>query len=107
MKKNRNKRCYLSGKIGGLKRAKVEANFARARYQVFLKGYTPISPWPAHLPEKAPYWMHMICDIAVLFTCDAIALMPNCTLSKGSKIEWRIAKALNKQIIHLYSPEYL
>lgn len=47
------------------------------------------------------YADYMKADIKELIKCDCICMLPNWKSSNGAKLEYRIAKALNMQIIFL------
>ncbi len=93
------KRVYNSGKISGLPFSTVQNKFEQSDILIRRMGYKAINPLKNKLPNNAPWWLHMIFDIALLLTCRAIYLQSDWNESKGAKIEYKIAQFLKFKII--------
>lgn len=93
-------RVYISGKITGLDPEKAKGHFARASELVEKLGYKPVNPM-VEVPFDPEYkWEdYMLKDIALLFGCDAILMLPNWEDSKGAKIEHAIAQLHGLQVL--------
>lgn len=95
------KNCYISGKITGLPRDEVHANFERGADVVRLLGYNAINPITKISSLLDDDWKgHMLEDIALLFDCDSIYLLDNWIFSDGARIEFAIAGVLKKEILY-------
>lgn len=94
----KNKKCYNSGKIGGLTYLEAYNNFERADREISGMGFTPINPIVLGLKPSRPYWLHIAYDILLLSRCGQIYMQRNWESSKGSRIEFNVAKFLGKQI---------
>ena len=87
------KNCYISGPISGV--PNFHQVFERASAKVAALGYSPVCPVALGLPDKAPYWAHMVWDIGLLVLFCRVAYFQNgWDLSRGARKEHRIAKAL-------------
>lgn len=96
-------KVYISGPISGYNDEKTQALFAQAAAQVRSLGHEPVSPLSNGLHASAPWEMHMVADIKLLFDCLGIYLLKGWEKSKGSRIEAVIAKEHGLEII--YQPE--
>lgn len=85
-------KIYVSGKISGLPIVEVREKFEKAKRYLETLGYEVVSPLDNGLPEGATWAEHMIADIALLFTCDAIYMLSDWLSSKGAMIEKSIAQ---------------
>lgn len=95
---DKNRKCYNSGKIGGLSYLEAYNNFKKADLEILSMGFTPINPIILGLKSSRPYWMHMVWDILLLSRCKHIYLQQNWKSSRRAKIEFRVAKFLGIQI---------
>lgn len=87
-------KVYVAGKVSGLPREEVVANFARhAAYVRQAAGRKTNIVLPINLcsPDWS-WWRCMRVCLRALRTCDAIYLMPNWKKSKGARIERLVAK---------------
>ena len=84
-------RVYISGKITGDNYAEVVEKFADAEAQISDLQYFPINPIKNGLPPIATWDEHMVKDIELLLTCDAIYMLTDWEESKGARIEHFIA----------------
>ena len=73
----KNKKCYNSGKIGGLTYLEAYNNFERADREISGMGFTPVNPIVLGLKPSRPYWLHMVWDILLLSRCGHIYLQQN------------------------------
>ncbi len=113
--KERELGCYVSGKIGDFPRSYVDEQFKRAA--MYIHGvhseFTAVLPTEINTWEKLDellglgiteaeiYKKFMLNDIATLWNCSAIAMLPNWQASKGARIEHAIAKELDLVVIYL------
>ena len=91
-------RIYISGKISGLQLDDVKVRFADAKAFLDEIGFEAVNPLEKGLPDDAPWEQHMVKDIELLLSCDAIYMMDNWTESTGAGIEYDIAFRLGKDI---------
>lgn len=91
-------KIYISGKITGLPLQETRERFADA--QAFLDeiGFEAVNPMEKGLSDDLPWEQHMVKDIELLFSCDAIYMMDNWMESKGAQIEYDIANRLGKDV---------
>lgn len=93
------KRIYISGKISGLDIEAARAKFKRAEDYCNSQGKKAVNPMNIKYPIKLSWFIYMTIDILLLLTCNEIYLQRDWIDSKGSKIEYNIAKFLQYQII--------
>ena len=94
-------KIYISGKITGLPIKAVTKKFKETQNILESKGFQVVNPFELNknIKKSMPTWMdYMINDISYLFDCDAIYMIENWGQSKGSRIEYAIAKELNLKI---------
>ena len=97
--KTKDMKVYISGRITGLKLEDAKHLFVNSERAVKQMGHTPVNP--LELVEWTPFkaWEdYMVCDIALLFTCQAIYMQSNWGQSKGARIEYAIAKEMGLMI---------
>lgn len=92
------KKVYISGKISNLPIQEAKQKFAAAAQMVEELGHVAVSPFSNGLSDDAPWESHMVKDIEMLLSCDAIYLLPCWVDSKGARIEKHIAEVTNKAI---------
>lgn len=92
------KRCYNSGKIGGLPYLKALNNFRKADEAIKNMGFVPVNPMYNGINPSYPWIIHMVVDILLLATCGNIYFQSNWESSRGSGIEFKIAKFLRMEI---------
>ena len=89
-------KVYISGQITGLPIDEAKQKFAKVEILLKEKGHEAINPFNIIPNVLRPKWEdYMLADIKELFTCDAIYLLDNWHLSKGARIEKRIAEEMN------------
>ena len=91
-------RIYISGKISGLPLDDVKVRFADAKAFLDEIGFEAVNPLEKGLPDDAPWEQHMVKDIELLLSCDAIYMMDNWMDSTGAGIEYDIAMRTGKDI---------
>lgn len=91
-------RIYISGKISGLPLDDVKVRFADAKSFLDEIGFEAVNPLEKGLPDDAPCEQHMVKDIELLLSCDAIYMMDNWMDSTGAGIEYDIAMRTGKDI---------
>lgn len=92
MKPNRQKRCYNSGKIGGLNYLTALRQFEVADCAIRRVGLIPVNPLNNGLKPNRPWICHMIVDILLMATCRSVYFQSNWRTSRGARIEYRLAK---------------
>ena len=90
----------ISGKISGLPIEEVKEKFSKAGKYLSTFGYEVVNPLDNGLPEGATWEEHMLADIAMLFQCEAIYMLPDWSDSKGAMIEKHIAQVQGKGIMY-------
>lgn len=99
-------KIYISGKIGNLDMADVQAKFNAASLNLQAKGYETVNPLDIHEHEDAlvkgpaTWEQYMINDIAAIFACDAIYMLHDWQDSPGAKIEHSICHLMGKRIFY-------
>ncbi len=94
-------KIYISGKITGLELADAERKFSDCEKRLIAKNILPINPMKI-LPFKPELtWRdYMKADIAALFDCDTILMLPCWKDSKGAKLERIIAEQIGLKIFY-------
>lgn len=93
-------RVYISGKITGLNYSKVEGYFSGAEAFLLSMGHEPINPLNNGLLRTSTWERHMVKDIELLMTCEAIFLLGNWVFSKGARIEKYIADEMGLKVMY-------
>lgn len=93
------KRIYISGKISGLDIDEARKKFKTAEEYCNSQGKKAVNPMNIKYSFKLYWFIYMIVDILLLLTCNEIYLQRDWIDSKGSKIEYNIAKFLQYKII--------
>lgn len=91
-------RIYISGKISGLPLDSVKTRFADVKSFLDEIGFEAVNPLEKDLPHDATWEQHMVKDIELLLSCDAIYMMDNWMDSTGAGIEYDIAMRTGKDI---------
>lgn len=93
-------KIYLSGAISGRDYREVALDFEVAQTQIrVLSDFLPISPLDNGLPLDTPWSAHMLRDLEVLSTCDAVLMLPGWEHSPGCQIEKIFAERLGLRIL--------
>jgi len=93
------KKIYISGKITGIE-DQAYILFEKAEKQLIEKGYEVVNPMKLVHNHKRDWQSYMKTGIKALMDCDAIYMLKNYHGSKGSIIEWSLAKGLKMEIIY-------
>ena len=94
-------KIYIAGKITGLPYEEANRLFSRADAYLKLKGHEVVNPMKLHGGRTDLTWrQYMITCIKHLVECDGLYLLPNWPMSKGAKIERRIAYDLGLDIMY-------
>ena len=89
-------KIYISGQITGLFIEEAKKQFKEAEVLLKEKGHEVINPFNIIPDNPNPKWEdYMLADIKELFSCEAIYFLNNWHLSKGARIEKRIAEEMN------------
>ena len=91
-------KIYISGKISGLPYEEVKTRFDDCQALLESIGFEVVNPLTMALPQEATWEQHMVKDIELLFSCDAIYMMDNWMDSTGAGIEYDIAMRTGKDI---------
>lgn len=93
-------KIYISGAISGRDYGAVALDFEAAQTQIkATSDYLPISPLDNGLPIDTPWSAHMIRDLEILSTCDAVLMLPGWEHSPGCQIEKIFAERLGLRIL--------
>ncbi len=98
MMSSRKKRCYNSGKIGGLNYLTAMKKFLAADREILEMGMSPVNPMENGLNPSRPWWMHMVVDLFMLLRCGNIYLQRDWQQSRGARIECRVARWLGMRV---------
>ena len=91
-------RIYVSGKISGLPYEDVKTRFDDCQELLESIGFEVINPITMGLRQEATWEQHMVKDIELLLSCDAIYMMDNWVDSTGASIEYDIAMRTGKDV---------
>lgn len=93
-------RCYNSGPISSLGFITALNNFKAADEAIEDLGMEPVNPMEVTwgLRPKDAWFLHMAKDILLLMSCRAVYFQQGWESSRGANIEFRIARALGKEI---------
>jgi len=98
-------KIYISGKIGDLDMEIVRTKFDEAEISLLELGHLAVNPLDIH-DERSPIiepsnWNeYMLNDIAAIFDCDGIYMLPCWQESPGARIEHAICKEMGKKIFY-------
>lgn len=107
-------KVYISGPISGLPESEAKANFERAERFLRCLRMDTVNPMklpvvdlpnnPTPIDRLAQWKKYMVQDIAALFDCNGIYMLPDWEKSKGARIEHAIASEVGHFIIYHNSP---
>lgn len=93
-------KIYLSGAISGRDYREVALDFEATQTQIrVFSDYLPISPLDNGLPVDTPWGAHMLRDLEILSTCDAVLMLPGWEHSPGCQIEKIFAERIGLRIL--------
>lgn len=90
-------RLYLAGPMTGIKDLNFPAFNAEAA-RLRAAGYTVMNPAEINPDHSMPWAECMRRDIAVLVTCEGVALLPGWENSRGASIEEKLGRDLGMQV---------
>ncbi len=94
------KKCYIAGKIGDLPQAEYKAEFEKAKEEVRLLGFEPVSPVDLPHNHGRSWGEYMREDLTELLKCHNLYALRNWRLSPGATIEINTAMSVGLHIIH-------
>lgn len=93
-------KIYISGAISGRDYREVALDFEAAQTQIrVFSDFLPISPLDNGLPLDTSWSAHMLRDLEILSTCDAVLMLPGWEHSPGCQIEKIFAERLGLRIL--------
>lgn len=93
-------KIYISGAISGRDYREVALNFEAAQTQIrVLSDFLPISPLDNGLPLDTPWSAHMLRDLEILSTCDAVLMLSGWEHSPGCQIEKIFAERIGLRVL--------
>lgn len=93
-------KIYISAPISGRDCREVALDFEDAQTEIrVLSDFLPISPLDNGLPLDTPWSAHMLRDLEILRTCDAVLMLPGWEHSPGCQIEKIFAERLGLRIL--------
>lgn len=93
------RKIYLSAPISGRDYREVVLDFKVAERQIrAISDFLPVSPLDNSLPINTPWEAHMLRDLEVLSTCDAVLMLPGWRCSAGCRIEKIFAERIGLQV---------
>lgn len=91
-------KIYISGRITGLPYDQVERVFDTAQAYLEAQGFEVLNPTKNGLDPSASWEEHMAADLTMLFSADGIYMLPGWQESKGAKVEYYVAHALEMPV---------
>jgi hypothetical protein len=100
MKTMKTRTVYIAGRVSGISPCEAWNNFKRAESKLEeLKEFDRIINPMAICKSSWSWWLCMaICLLQLIFKANAIYLQRNWTSSRGAKIEYKVARALGKEL---------
>lgn len=99
-------RVYVSGRISGLNEDDVNSKFRKGMNDVIEMGHEAVNPLNNGLPKSASWGEHMVRDIEMLMSCEAIYMLHNWKESRGARIELNIAIEMGFKVIYAAANEH-
>jgi nucleoside 2-deoxyribosyltransferase len=98
--KNKMRKIYIAGKITGLDKEQINANFRIAKLQCIAMGFMPVCPLELEHNHEKTWSAYMKEDMAAMLQCDAVYAQVNWSYSKGATIEINTALSIGMKVIH-------
>ena len=92
------KKIYISGGISESDFEESQIMFDNAQHDLEQDGYKVVNPLN-HVPRSAIWEQRIVKHIELLFTCDAIYMLPNWKNSICAKIEHLIASERGMEVM--------
>lgn len=96
-------KVYISGAISGLPFDNVVAKFSNAATVLKNMGFDPVSPLDNGLTKDHSWMDHMVRDLEILQSCDAICMLGCHGYSTGAIVEKIMAWESGIHVIHIDS----
>lgn len=94
------KKCYISGKISGLKFEEAQHNFSIASRNARSWGMIALDPMNFTHDHDCTWESYMKEDLRQMMKCQVIYMQRNWTKSRGARIEHRLAWQLGFNVIY-------
>jgi len=95
----RMKKIYISGPITSITAKVAKAIFEAAEKKLTKMSFKAVNPMKNGVNPYAPWRAHMRADLTLQMGCDGIMMLDNWHKSKGARLEYKVAKALNFEFI--------
>ena len=92
-------KIYISGKITGFPIDDVRDRFNTAESFLESAGFEVVNPLKNGLAVSEPWERHIVKDVELLMSCDAIYMLDCWRSSRGARIEYNIALESDKYIL--------
>ena len=92
-------KIYISGKITGFPIDVVRDRFNTAESFLESAGFEVVNPMKNGLAVSEPWEKHIVKDVELLMSCDAIYMLDCWRSSRGARIEYNIALESDKYIL--------
>lgn len=92
-------KIYISGKITGFPIDVVRDRFNTAESFLESAGFEVVNPMKNGLAVSEPWESHIVKDVELLMSCDAIYMLDCWRHSKGARIEYNIAVDTGKYVL--------
>lgn len=92
-------RIYIAGPMTGLPDFNFPAFNAMALHLRSL-GFEALNPAELGMPNGLPWCTYMRPALGLLLRSDSVMLLNGWTSSKGAKLEWTVAQALQMQLYY-------
>ena len=92
-------KLFISGPISGRPYKEAAIHFNSAATLAYQIGFDPVTPIRLCCPLWS-WWRCMAVCLCHLLWCDAVLFLPGWDLSRGARIEHRVAMFFNKVIVY-------